>query len=86
MTAYELFETVLEKAIPGADAVLVNLHIQEQMLALQMEVNAPREIPSEKMLCEKYVTGNGSLCLETEGETEYISLIFPVGGENNVLL
>ena len=82
LLTYELFEAVLESAIPGANALLVNMDIQEDMLSLQIEINAPGEILSENILDEKISALGGMLNIELEQQTEYISFMLPTGGES----
>lgn len=81
LAVYELFETALEAAIPGADALLVNMDIRDGMLSLRIEINAPREILSEDLSRGMLTRLGGTMDVTTEQRTEYISLTLPVGGE-----
>lgn len=82
LMAYELFEAVLETSIPGADAVLVNLKADQDGLTLRMTVNAPGNAFSPDPWKEKIASG-GSLQVESEQETMYITLILTAGGEKD---
>ena len=81
MLTYELFEAVLETGIPGADAILVSLELSDVNLILRMELNRPgRSLPVDFM--EKEIASlSGSLAIEEDEKTEYVSLILPTGGE-----
>lgn len=81
VTAYEVFEYVAEASVPQADNMLVYLKISKECLLMQMEVNAPREIISETVLNEKTAALCGTIEVETEENTEYVTLILPFGGE-----
>ena len=81
LTAYELVEAVLEAGIPGTDAVLVNLNISEDVLALRMELNSPGKVLSDRSIQDKIEQLHGTLEIEMDQQTEYISLVLPSGGE-----
>lgn len=81
LLVYELFEAVLESAIPGTDALFVNMDIQDNVLSFQMEINAPGKNLSENVMYEQIAAFGGRLTIETEAGTEYVSLILPVGGD-----
>ena len=46
-----------------------------------MELNAPQAVLAKDCMSEKIAAQGGALEVETEGETEYVTLIFPAGGE-----
>lgn len=69
---YKIFESALESAIPGANAVLVNLEVSDNTVSFQMEINDPREVLDGKILCEEIEKEGGIWSIETEGQTEYI--------------
>lgn len=75
---YELFESILESAIPGSDVFLVNLDILEAVLSLRITIETPRELLTENILREKMHDLSGTLHLELEQQTEYISLRLPI--------
>ena len=78
---YEVFEEALEQAVPGADAMLLNLDIREKMLVLQMEINAPGKwLSTDKFHAEVEKFG-GELKMEREEQTEFIYLQLATGGE-----
>ena len=81
LTAYELVEAVLEAGIPGTDAVLVNLNISEDVLALRMELNNPRKVLSNRSIQDMIEKLHGTLEIEMDQQTEYIYLVLPIGGE-----
>lgn len=78
---YEFFQTVLESALPGADALLLDLDLTEEVLLLQMELNAPGKMMSEQEKRQEIEALGGSYRLEISGQTEHISLVLPIGGE-----
>ena len=78
---YEFFQTVLESAFPGADALLLDLDLTEEVLLLQMELNAPGKMMSEQEKRQEIEALGGSYRLEISGQTEHISLVLPIGGE-----
>lgn len=81
LLAYELFQAVLESAIPGATALLVNLNLSDEVMELRMELSNPGEMLPGHIMQEKIAACNGTLDMEMENRTEYISLILPKGGE-----
>lgn len=81
LLAYEIFEAAVEAALPRTDAILVNTIVSDGSLTLRMELNAPQAVLAKDCMCEKIATQGGALEVETEGETEYVTLIFPAGGE-----
>lgn len=81
LTAYELFEAALEAAVPGADAVLVNLIISEDELVLRMTFNTPRELLREDFIQKEIGELGGTLGTEADQQTEFICLSLPAGGE-----
>ena len=82
LLAYEVFEAALEAAIPGTDAVLVNLKISNDYIRLRIVMNSPAEILSQDFMAEKLSSLCGTLEVEQEQDTEYISLVLHSGGEN----
>lgn len=82
LLVYELFETALESAIPGADAVLVNLHLSKDELDFQMELNTPGTYLTDDFMGDKMKRFYGKLDMKVESGTEYISLRLPSGGES----
>lgn len=78
---YELFETVLESAIPGTDALFINMYTQDDNLMFQMEINTPGKNLTENVMHDKIAACQGGLTIEIEGGTEYVSLRLPMGGD-----
>lgn len=81
LTAYKLFEAVLESGIPGADAVLVNLDISVDNINLRIEMNNPDKILPQSFMSDEIKELGGTLETETEQKTEYVSLVLTSGGE-----
>lgn len=81
LTAYKVFEAVLEYGIPGADAILVNLEISGDYINLRIETNAPNRIIPQNFWDDKIKALGGTIETETEQQTEYVSLFLPSGGE-----
>lgn len=84
---YELFEDVLEAALPkvqdeptGTDAVLVYLESTGGGLSLHMTLNAPRDLPQTGLLESRTAQLHGTLEITTDEQTEYVSLVLPAGG------
>ncbi|MGN1139159.1 MAG: histidine kinase N-terminal 7TM domain-containing protein [Ruminococcus sp.] len=82
LTAYKVFESVLESGIPGADAVLVNLEISSRHIDLSIEMNAPKKSLPQDLFAEEIETLGGTIETETEQHTKYVHLVLPLGGEN----
>ncbi len=87
LLAYQIFEAVLEAAIPGADALMLSLEVQKQDIdggfpgfLLRMELNAPREPFASPALTREVLALGGSLRSEIEQNTEFVSLFLPGGG------
>lgn len=78
LLAYEIFEAAIESAIPGADAVMVNLEMAD-MIKLSIEINSPREYFPEDYRLDDIVKSSGSLEVEIDEESEYIILNLPIG-------
>lgn len=80
--AYEMFEAVIEAGIPSMDAVLVNLNINGG-ISLRMEVSSPLNLLPENYKADKLSALNGKLSVKADGQTEYIFLKLPAGGESH---
>lgn len=80
LTAYELLETAIEAAVPGADAILISVAVSPTGLTLSIELNAPREFLTQNCMDSQLTAQRGTLRMETEQKTEYISLFLPSGG------
>ena len=78
LLAYEIFEAAIESAIPGADAVMVNLEMAD-MIKLSIEINSPREYFPEDYRIDDIVKSSGRLEVEIDEESEYIILNLPIG-------
>ena len=93
LTAYEVFEGILEKTIPGASHMLVFLDICTDGLYLKMEIEIPDAMSDEvpggmsdglsagrippDFMASKLAASGGSLETERDGATEYVSLALP---------
>ena len=93
LTAYEVFEGILEKTIPGASHMLVFLDICTDGLYLKMEIEIPDGMSDEvpggmsdglsdgrippDFMASKLAASGGSLETERDGATEYVSLALP---------
>ena len=83
LLAYKVFESVLETAIPGAKAVLVNLYTGDQCLVLRMELNSPEmRFPLEAMYQEINVL-HGKLDTETDRDSKTVFVSLSFGTEVN---
>ena len=79
--AYELFEAVLENSLSAASDFLVYLECVEQMLTLRIEVHTTQDLLETDWRTEDVKKLRGTLELETDEDTVYISLSFPRGGD-----
>ena len=78
LSAYRVFESAVEAAIPGASAILVSVEAAES-LVLRVEADSPRETAPgvlEKLAGDM----GGTLLLETDGGAEFLTLTLPLGG------
>lgn len=94
LVTYELFESVMEELLPEMDAILVHLEVSDKEFLLQMEIErsahsrctAPFDVlgsqEAVKLYSEKVHFLSGTVRLESEGQTDYLSVCFPAGGEN----
>ncbi|MGN0395599.1 MAG: hypothetical protein ACI4EF_09555, partial [Coprococcus sp.] len=81
LLAYEVFEAILESAIPGTGAMLLDMEIDDAGLLLHMEINAPKRIFAGEQLLDRIEVQGGRFSIETEQQTEYVSLMLPFGGD-----
>lgn len=81
LSAYELLETAIEAAVPGADAILISVTVSPSALTLTVELNNPREFLTPDCMQTQLAAQRGKLRIEADGRTEYISLLLPTGGE-----
>jgi len=81
LIAYEIFESVLEAAVPGAKAMIVNGDISDGEISLAMEISSPREKFDEKTVLDKLLPLNGSITTEFEDNTQFVSVFIPSGGD-----
>ncbi|MGN0372748.1 MAG: histidine kinase N-terminal 7TM domain-containing protein [Enterocloster sp.] len=81
LLAYELFEEVLEAAVPGADNLLVYGMAAEESLTLRMEVHAPGKHLENEEWEKRTAAFGGTLETEIDEDTEYVTLVLPAGGE-----
>lgn len=86
LAVYEMFEEVLEASIPGADQLLVYIKVWERGLTLQMEIHTPGRILPEDCMKEKLEALSGVLEIETEEDTEYVTLTLAERGDRNDVL
>lgn len=82
LLAYRVFESVLETAIPGAKAVLVNLYTMDNCLVLRMEIDSPGKKLLSDFMRQEIEALHGRLDIEADTDTEYVSLSFLTGGES----
>mgnify|MGYP003470427987 CR=1 FL=1 len=84
----------MEELLPEMDAILVHLEVSDKEFLLQMEIErsahsrctAPFDVlgsqEAVKLYSEKVHFLSGTVRLESEGQTDYLSVCFPAGGEN----
>ena len=80
---YELFEEVLECALPDTDAVFISVSFLKEEINMRMELNAPRRCISQNYRIDSISRMHGSLSIEKEEHTEYVTLMLPAGGEHS---
>ena len=71
---YELFEQALEAALPGLRAFLADIRFQNGDFSLRLELDTELELPAPVW------TGPGSLRLEREDSSHWLSLSIPGEG------
>lgn len=81
LTAYEIFEDILESVIPGTDAILVILKISEDILQMRMTLDRPGGAFDAEKWNNRAGTPQMTLHTEIEQDTAYIDLVLPLGGE-----
>lgn len=75
LVMYRLLEQILESSIPECDALLVILEFGDK-ITLRAEVNAPADVLTEEQIRKECESESGHLQIQTEDETEYVTLIF----------
>lgn len=76
---YLLFEAVLEAALPDLDALLIRLEVSDAV-TLRMELSGSFQ-PFDAASCSQRLAPlHGTLTVEQDAETEFITLIVPKGG------
>ena len=76
---YLLFEAVLEAALPDLDALLISLEVSDAV-TLRMELSGSFQ-PFDAASCSHRLAPlHGTLTVEQDAETEFITLIVPKGG------
>lgn len=81
LCAYELFETVLENSLSSATDLLVYLESVGRKLTLRMEIHTIGVVLEADWRAEDVAKLRGTLEIETDEDTAYISLVFPRGGD-----
>ena len=76
---YELFEEVLEAALPEVQAVLVTLRVMASNVAFYIEMEKPSRLFAQKYETQAENLG-GKIEVEYSENTEYVTLNLPVGG------
>lgn len=79
---YDLFEAVIEAALPTLSALLVNLTIQNENLTLKMTFEDARMLLSEHWESERIAEKGGFLSVTRDQNTGYVLLRFAKGEEN----
>lgn len=79
LLAYEVYQAVLEAGIPTVDAMLVNVNVSSKGITLNMQLNSPKEILPQYFQKEAIEEINGTLTVDMEEDTEYVTLTLPGG-------
>lgn len=82
LTAYSFFESVIEKALPGAKGIIVSVDT-ENGLTVNMEVSSPREFVQDGFMAEEASAAGGFISTERDGNTLFVSLFLSLGGGKN---
>lgn len=82
LLAYELFERALEAALPDTGGVLIYMELKKETLCLRMEFHAPRETLPKTCMHDEIQNRGGEIQIENDGETSFITLTVPTGGES----
>lgn len=77
---YKIFEDALEAALPGTGDILVSLELAEDTLILRLEVSHPRSTLPPNTLSAELRTAGGTLTVEEDDRTEFITLTLPPEG------
>ena len=80
LPAYEIFEKIIEASIPGADAVLVNAEF-DGGITMNIELDRPGNLLQSSNIQSEAEQLGGSFEVETDGDTEFITIFIPAGGE-----
>ena len=80
LPAYEIFEKIIEASIPGADAVLVNAEFNGG-ITMNIELDRPGNLLQSSNIQSEAKQLGGSFEVETDGDTEFITIFIPAGGE-----
>ena len=80
LPAYEIFEKIIEASIPGADAVLVNAEFNGG-ITMNIELDRPGNLLQSSNIQSEAEQLGGSFEVETDGDTEFITIFIPAGGE-----
>ena len=76
---YPFFEAVLEAALPDLDALLVSLEVSDAV-TLRMELSGSFQPFDAASFNQRLTPLHGTLTVEQDAETEFITLIVPKGG------
>lgn len=76
LMVYKIFEETIEKALPKADAIIVNIEHNETT-TLNIEINSPREKLQQEYESREIEKLDGKLDIKVEEQTEYVTLILP---------
>ncbi len=83
LVAYELFETMIEAALPGLRAVLAELTAEEDKLTLRLELSGAGRLAVPEELGGRIMALGGALALTNsdEDDARFVNLLLPTGGE-----
>lgn len=82
LLAYDLFECVLETALPGTRDLLVYLSATEGEMILRVELSGAGPVFTGKGFTERICALRGTLESETDEDTQYVSLTLSAGRES----
>ena len=84
LTAYSIFETVLEEILHNVSAVLVRVDISRDII-IKMEYNEVINDQSIRRLCQKIKTFGCEITVETDEKVSFITLVVPENASNSTI-
>lgn len=78
---YKLFEEIIELSLPRVEAIMLYIFREDLSLCMAIEIEKPEQKVPKSILEDEISKIKGVIDIEIEGETEYVNLRLPTGGE-----